>query len=112
MQIKVKHQFLIDILPASTTVCKPTAPNSPIIGPGGKFVGPAGIIISRGDACPGLAKVFVLFIFINLYNLKGSSLLKIKAGMEFSKLGFNPFKSLSLSCSIAKLIRLFLVTLR
>ena len=68
-------------------------------------------MISFGETCPGFANVLDLFSLINLYNLNGSSLLKIKTGIEFSKLVFNPVKSLSLIWSIARLIKFFLLTL-
>ena len=39
--LTINFSFLITIFPPSTPVCNPTAPNSPIIGPGVKLVGPA-----------------------------------------------------------------------
>src|SRR3989344_6783298 len=47
--------LLITTLPASTAAIIPACPNSPIIGPGGKLVGPGSTANSLGAICPGLA---------------------------------------------------------
>ena len=70
--------FIIAILPSSIRVGRPTELNSVINGPGGKPVFPAVTVISSGAICPGLARVFILFLSRIRESLKGSIFAKMK----------------------------------
>lgn len=54
---------LIATLPPSTPAFMPSCANSEITGPGANGVGPAGIVMSVGAVCPGLAAAGDLFFF-------------------------------------------------
>ena len=75
--------FLIATFPFSTPAMIPTAANSLMIGPGANGVGPAGMIMSLGEVCPGFAGAGLLFCLIILYILNGFSFVNISAGTPF-----------------------------
>src|SRR4030042_1666992 len=99
---------LITTLPDSMPVFILSIPNSPIIGPGAKLVGPALTVMFLGAFWPGLIGAFDLFFFNNLNNAKGFSLVNSNAGIPLTYFS-SSFMFCFLDCSNANLMNLFLV---